>query len=153
MIQIQVHGLDKVQKLLAELPKQLDIEILKKSEEFMRFVQKSAKLRAPRDTGFLSDQIKVTKKGNIITLDTGEAYYAKFQEFGFTPHIIPFAYMKQHRTLSPNIPGMETTQTGGFTVVSKSKPFIFPALDAGLNRLPTMLKSGINNAINKSKRK
>jgi hypothetical protein len=151
MIQIQITGLDKVQKFLAELPKQVENEVMNKSEEFMRLVQKFAKLRAPKYTGFLADQITVTKKGKVITLDTGQAYYAYYQEFGFTPHIIPADYFRQHM-LYPNIPGTPVENISLFRLVRKNTPFLFPALKSGLNQLPMLLKSGLNNAIKNSRR-
>jgi len=150
MIQVQIKGLKSTQNFLAELPKQQNKEIMAKSAYFMKFVQKSVKLRSPVDTGFLKDQIKVIKKGDTIILNTGEAYYAKFQEFGFTPHIIPSVYLQQHRKLSPNIPGLYEKNTGNFINVSKYTPFLFPALESGLKNLPNMLKNAVDNAIKSS---
>ena len=151
MIKIKIHGLKETQSFLSKLPANLNKEVVIKSEEFMRFVQKSAKLRAPRDTGFLASQIKLTKSGMNFILDTGEAYYAYYQEFGFRPHIIPFDYFKQHLT-SPNIPGQYSQGKNVFVNVSNFHPFLFPALEVGLSNLPNFIKNGLNNAIKKSGR-
>jgi len=151
MITVQIKGLKKVQKMTAQLPASLNKEIHKISTQFMGNVQKSAKLRAPRFTGFLSNQIKVREKGNQIILDTGEAYYAYYQEFGFTSHVIPNEYIDQH-VISPNVPGRFVTNPTGFIFVGKSKPFIFPALEINLSNLPNMLQKGVKKAIQKSKK-
>jgi hypothetical protein len=57
------------------------------------FVQKSAKLRAPRFTGELASSIhsKVNLANMTITLTAGEnpfVPYAGYQEFGFRPHYV-----------------------------------------------------------------
>lgn len=149
---IKVTGLDKVQKFIAELPKELMIGVKKGGMEFMRFVQKSAKLRAPKVTGYMASQIKVKKSkgGNVITLDTGEAYYAYWQEVGFTLHIIPSAYFSQH-VRSPNIPGIPETRFRKFARVSKHTPFMMPALASGMVNLPNIMKRKIKGAIDKSR--
>jgi len=147
---IRVNGLDKVQKFVAKLPKELIDGAKKGGDEFMRFVQKSAKLRAPRVTGFMASQIKIkkSKDGNVITLDTGEAYYAYWQEVGFTPHKIPTAYFNQHMR-SPNIPGLPETRFRKFAWVSKHTPFMMPALASGMVNLPNILTRRIKEAIRK----
>jgi len=147
---IKSKNMDKVIKFTAKLPKELMEGVKKGGMEFMRFVQKSAKLRAPRVTGFLSQQIKLkkSKKGNIITLDTGEAYYAYWQEVGFASHIIPSAYFSQHMG-SPNIPGRPETRFRKFARVSKHTPFMMPALQVGMVNLPNILKRKIKEAIKK----
>lgn len=152
MVVIMIKGLERVQRLISKLPKEINLEINKKSSEFMAFVQKSAKLRAPRNTGFLADQIRVFKKGKTIVLNTGEAYYAHYQEFGFTPHVIPTEFIEQHAALSPNIPGQFVFNPKGFARVARHKPFIFPALESGLSNLPNMLSIGTKNAIEKARR-
>lgn len=150
-ITIQVKGLRRTQKMMAQLPKTMSHEIMRVSEQFMRAVQKSAKLRAPRVTGFLAGQITLRKKGKEIILDTGEAYYAYYQEFRFTPHIIPKEYLQQHLT-SPNIPGQFVSKPTGFIWVSKHKPFMIPALEMNITNLPNLLIKGAKKAIDKARK-
>jgi len=151
MITIKIKGLKRTERMIARLPKTMEKEIMKVSEQFMEIVKKSARMRAPKDTGFLADQIDVEKKGNEITLDTGEAYYAYYQEFGFKPHFMPSEYFKQHK-MAPNIPGRPVAKPTRFIMVSKNKPFLIPALEVGLSYLPNMLEIGAQKGAQKSKR-
>jgi hypothetical protein len=151
VVQIKITGLDRARKFIAKLPEEIEKEALLKSEQFMRDVMKSAKLRAPVDTGFLKSQLTIKKYGNTITLGTGDAFYAYFQEFGYRSHLIPFEYFEQHYS-SPSTSGIFTSPISGFSYVKKSHPFIIPALEANLPKLPNMLMNGVNNAIIKSRR-
>jgi hypothetical protein len=153
MITLKVQGLDKVRSFTDRLPTAVRRGVKKSSLEFARFVQKSAKLRAPRGaTGFMRSQITVRSTKKEIIIDTGVAYYAYYQEFGFTGHWIPIEYFRQHRT-SPNIPGIPVKNPRGFRFVRRNKPFMIPALEAGIIRLPMILGRGIKGAINKAKRR
>jgi hypothetical protein len=147
MIQIQINGIEKLQRFMAELPIQLNKEIMSKSEDFMRFVQKSARLRAPRDTQTLVQNINVIRVGNEIILDTGETPYAYFQEFGFRPHWIHTDQITGSNKFS-QIYG----EGRRFIFVSKSKPFLMPALESGIKNLPLMLQNGLKNAIQQARK-
>jgi len=152
-IQIQLKGANETFNFLNRLPRELNKEITKAGELFMKKVQKSAKLRAPRATGFLASQINVKKQGRRIVLSTGNVPYAYFQEFGFTPHVIPIQYLEMHYG-SPGargvrIPGRDIS---GYAWVSRNKPFIMPALKANLAKLSALLSKRTKNAINKARR-
>ena len=78
--QVQIKGIKRTNKFFLQLPKAQQEEIMKKVDVFMGFVQKSARLRAPRFTGALarSIRLKKTKKNQIkITVDSP---YGIFQE-------------------------------------------------------------------------
>ena len=66
MISIQVKGLKQTNGFLRGLPMNLRKEINKESGNFMFAVKKSAKLRAPRDTRNLANNIFVKKNGKLI---------------------------------------------------------------------------------------
>ena len=151
MITVKVTGTDKVYKMITELPRQLNTQIQKSNLKLGSYIQKNAKLRAPRDTGFLASQIRVYKRGKDVVIDTGQAYYAYYQEYGYTPHFIPTEYIFQHRQ-SPNIPGQYVSNPTGFVFVSRSKPFMVLAVEAGLSRLPMFVNEGIKKAINNARR-
>jgi hypothetical protein len=151
VVQVRINGLDRVRRLLTKLPQNMDESVNSNTGYFMGTLQKSMKLRAPVYTGFLKDQITLTKVGENFVIDTGEAYYAYFQEFGFEPHMIPLDYLRQHM-ISPNVPGEFTSGVSVFRIVRKNKPFIYPALNASLANLSASLKSAVNNAIKKSRR-
>ncbi len=121
-------------------------------------VQKSAKLRAPRFTGFLADQITLTKtRKNHLTVHTGEAYYAMAQEFGFKPHFIPRAWFARHVT-APAVPASALGRLSpeekkkGWAYVSKHKPFIRPALAAQLPRVLPIMINKVDQAVRKARR-
>lgn len=153
MITIKIQGLDKVRNLFLRLSDSANKQLLKGSEEFMRDVQKSAKLRAPKSTGFLADQITIRKFGNSIILDTGQAYYAEFQEFGFSPHYIPSKYFEYHK-IAPAVPGWVLSRNAFvfYSLVAKHTPFMFPALQAQLPNLPNKLKNAMKIAIEEARR-
>jgi len=153
VIQIRIKGMEGVMKLASNLPKTMEIEIPKGMMEFAKAVQKSAKLRAPKATGFLASQIKVRKiSPKTIHIDTGEAYYALAQEFGYTPHVIPVEYIRQHFEASPNVPGRFVSRPRKFVTVSKFTPFMFPALEANIPNLRNILGKKVNIAINKARK-
>ena len=121
-------------------------------------VQKSAKLRAPRFTGFLADQITLVKtKKNHLSVHTGEAHYAMAQEFGFKPHYIPRAYFDRHKT-APAVPGgalgklSKAEKMKGWAYVRKHKPFIRPALAVNIPRVVPIMIKKVEKAVKKARR-
>lgn len=113
---------------LEGLPANLRKELNKGTGEWMKAVQKSAKLRAPRDTKKLKDSIKLKKikRGWLIEV---QSPYGIYQEEGFKPHWIHTDMMK----------GNKKPRKEGFVWVSKSKPFVRPALEHNLSKLSQTL--------------
>lgn len=146
-LRIQIRGLKRLNRFMINLPKHTEKEIFKKSKEFMVFVKKSARLRAPKSTGELARSINFKVKGKQIVL-TVDSPYAIFQEEGFTPHWV-HAGLPTRNSLGTI---GNAFNIAGFAFVSKHTPFIKPALEAGLNQLPSMLNKGIKQAIIKSRR-
>ena len=143
VIKVQVKGAKRVRNLAANLGPILNKEIMKKSKEFMVFVQKSAKLRAPRMTGRLAESIKLSQKNkNEIKIIVGSPY-GTFQEYGFTPHIISSGMSDR---MGGTVGGLFNKQDS-FFFVSKHTPFMTPALEAGISRLPNMLNNATKKAI------
>ncbi len=145
---IHIRGLNRVTKMLVKLPKATEQELKKVNMRFMKFVQKSAKLRAPRMTGRLAESIVIKKsRKNEIRLVV-ESPYGIFQEKGFAPHWI-------HSTMSDRIGGTVGglfNRFNSFFFVTKHTPFVAPALESGLNRLPQMLSHGIKKAIQRARK-
>ena len=153
MLLIRIKGMEGVIKLLENLPKSMEKQLPLALKEFAKEVQKSAKLMAPRATGFLASQIKVTQTSpKTITIDTGEAYYALFQEFGFAPHRIPVQYLEMHYS-SPGLPAVKIPRghVSGFITVSRFKPFMQPALYSNLPKLQNILRRRTKQALQKAK--
>lgn len=113
-------------------------EISKGSSEWMRKVQKSAKLRAPKDTKELKDSIFTvkTKNGWDLIVASKQGFY---QEEGFKPHWIHSDMIKG--TNNPRL------KRKGFHWVSKSKPFVRPALEHNLSNLPNILTKSTKMAL------
>lgn len=150
MVQIEIYGLEKVHKMLLQLPKNTEKEVNKVQDSFMAFVQKSAKIRAPRFSGQLAESIvyKQTKKNTFqLTVDSP---YGWFQEHGF-----------DGKFLSANLPVAGGYRIGdwmaakgmtgfGFRPSGVAHPFIGPAFEAGLSRLPNMLQNAAYKAAKES---
>jgi len=143
VVQLQIKGLKRLNRSLLQLPASMEKEIMIKSEEFMKRVQKSAKLRAPRFTGRLAESIKIIKnKKNEIQIIV-DSPYGYFQEFGFKPH---FIHSDLSDRMGGTVGGLFNKQNSLF-FVSKNKPFITPALEHNLSNLPNMLLDGTKQAI------
>ena len=137
MTTIQVTNLDKVEKLIAELGPKEEKVLSKSNEQFIKNIQRSAKLMAPRDTGELvasirRRQTKVKGKTKQYLLEVN-ALHAGFQEFGFTPH---FAFIRNSSKLVP-----------GVYFVQKNTPFIKLAIEKNFSRFSQNLNTGIREAI------
>lgn len=141
MITVKVQGAKETARFIAELGPQLNKDIMKVAEKFSKSTQKSAKQRAPRLTGRLAESIKVKKGRKHISIIV-DSPYGYFQEYGFAPHWI-------HSDMSDRMGGTIGGLFGkqGFFWVAKNKPFIIPALEHNLNKLPMMLNTGAKKAI------
>ena len=137
VMSIKVKGLNKLQGFLRGLPKNLREEIGKESEQFMLDVRKSAKLRAPRDTGALARSIIVIKKGKTRWILEVQSPYGVFQEEGFRPHFVHSSMIK----------GTNKLTREGLFFVSKSKPFVRPALEHQLGKLAQRMSKATKRAI------
>ncbi len=146
VIRIQLTGSKQVHQFLLKLPSSLNKEINRSSEQFMKAVQKSAKLRAPRRTGKLAESIRVEKLRKNSWILIVDSPYGAFQELGFTPHWV-HAWM-------PTGMGGETIgdvlNIAGFARVAKSTPFVQPALEANIARLPSILNRGVVRGIQRA---
>ena len=120
------------------LPRKMNKQLSDGSGEFMKAVQKSAKLRAPKDTLQLKDSIVATKTKNgwDLIVASKQGFY---QEMGFKPH-----WIHKSQILETNNPRM---QGKDFFFVSKSKPFVGPALEKNLSNLSTILTKSTKIAI------
>lgn len=132
VIKVDMSGLSRK---LKGLPNELNKQLSESSGEFMKAVKKSAKLRVLKDTKGLKDSIKLKKLKNGWELVVGSPH-GRHQEEGFKPHWIHSDMIK-----STKLKG------DGFFFVSKSKPFIKPALEHNLSNLPNILSKSVKQAI------
>lgn len=137
MSKVEISNIDKVEKLILELPKKQEKVLSKSNERFISMVQRSAKLMAPRDTGELAASIKrrrtKTKGKTQQYLLEVTAPHASAQEYGFEPH---FTFIRNSSKLSP-----------GFYFVRKNTPFVKPAIEKNLSRFFQSLNKGVKEAI------
>ena len=151
VIQIQLKGMDKTNQFLVNIPREIQRDLSKTVERFASFVQRSAKLRAPRFTGKLAKSIVVKKiRANRIEINV-ESPIGIFQEEGFNSHWIhKSAVSPSGDKFSDWLDSKGYSGRSKFFKVKKHTPFIKPALEAGLNRLPSMLQESIKRSIKNS---
>lgn len=140
-MRIQIRNVNKVENFLINLPKKLDKELSKTNKSFMTHVYKSARRKAPEDTGSLKESIKLkpfkkgknVKKWKIVV----ESPYALFQEEGFTPH----SFFAGGAFNSSKMVPMKTYH------VSKWTPFLKPALSEQIKTFGKKLNQAVSRAI------
>lgn len=134
---VEIRNLDKVERFVRELPKKLDNQMTLTNTRFMKAVRKSAKLRAPKDTGELAESIKLLpiKRGKNIKKWRlrVNAPHALFQEVGFKPHWAPIMGSRK--------------MTPGFYYVAKWKPFLEPALQKQLIKFNQKINRAVRRAL------
>ncbi len=145
VIVVNIRGVKRVNNFLIRLTRNTEKEVKNEMMEFNKFVQKSAKLRAPRDTGDLAKSINVRENKNQIIISV-DSPYGIFQEKGFRPHWV-HADMPDRRG---NTIGSVLNRRG-FIYVRNFKPFIIPALESALTRLPMMSSRAVEKAVAKSR--
>ena len=89
-VTITILGVEKVNKMLISLPMKTLKAVDGAEDTFMRFVQKSAKLRAPRFSGQLADSIKKNKISTGKWELTVDSPYGFFQEYGWNSERLSF---------------------------------------------------------------
>ena len=124
--------------------KRFNIGVSKETPRLMRkiasFIQKSAKLRAPRASGYLAENItaRAISKNKVIV--RSGAYYSAYQEYGFTPHVVSL-YL--HPELA-NWARLKNYPIMGVFKVRKFKPFMKPAVEEARKRIPLFIKQMMN---------
>ena len=78
-IKVDIRGIEKLNKLRVSLPRNMSNEIRRQQMEFMKAVQKSAKLRAPRWRGKLAKSINLIKTDKKVIILNVDSPYGAFQ--------------------------------------------------------------------------
>jgi len=160
VIRMRIKGLKRTQKFVARLGPETDKEIMKKAHQFMKFVRKSAKLRAPRFSGYLASSIFIIEKGDKQVGLKVTAPWALQQETGAgLPRYVSIKHLKswfgasRTRGVQKVAQGAPKGKGGkGMVVVRKYKPFVKPALEHNINKLTTRMSNATIRAINKSRK-
>jgi len=163
VMQITVRSeIGKAEQYSIALPKQLSLTSHEATIEWAKKIQKSAKLRAPRWTTHLANNISVKAPRTGRVEVWSDAYYAGYQEFGYRPHFVSFLkhpillewqrqkYGEQNKNIDKDIP--KGTGKKGHFFVKKYKPYLGPAIQANLGKLPGVFRKAIEDANKRSKR-
>jgi hypothetical protein len=144
MISVEIRGLNQLNGFLTNLPRELRTELNKESGNFMMDVRKSAKLRAPRDTGELANSIIVYEEGKGNWVLEVQSPHGGYQEEGFRPH---FIYSNNGMVM-----GRKSNKfwADGLHWVSKHTPFVQPALERNLSNLSQRMSEATTKSIRKS---
>lgn len=160
MMQLQINGLKRVNNMIIKLPQKLQKEIMDESSSFLGDVRKSAKLRAPRFSGYLASSIFIIEKGDKQVGLKVTAPWALQQETGAgLPRYVSIKHLKswfgasRTRGVQKVAQGAPKGKGGkGMVVVRKYKPFVKPALEHNINKLTTRMSNATIRAINKSRK-
>lgn len=144
-MRIQFGNVNKIEKFVINLPKKIDRELSRTNKNFMVQVLKSAKNKAPVDTGSLKESIKLkpvrrgknVKRWKIVVTSP----YALFQEEGFTPHTFFAGGAFNSSKMQP----MKKYY------VSKWTPFLQPAINEQIKTFDKKLNRAMDRAINKGR--
>ena len=150
-------GIDKVRRTMFKLPTNMEWELDKGITEFARAVQKSAKLRAPRFSGYLASSIFVKKKGEKTVVLEVTAPYAYEQETGEgLPRQVPMSELKKSgwtHEASRTRGGLKKSGGGdakpGFFMKRSYKPFIKPVLEHNIGKFSQRLNKATQKVIKK----
>jgi len=147
MITITMKGFKETERWINEIRTRMPTLSIEMAQEVANSLSKSMKLRAPRATGTLANSINVVPitKGFAVTVD---APYGVAQEYGFTPHVIPIEFIFQHLA-SPGARGQWVDNPIRFVWVSKSTPFVMPALDATAQNFPNIARRFLDRMVAK----
>ena len=138
---IEIKGMDRLNNALRNLSPELKKGINKGSMQFLKAVRKSAKLRAPRSSGELANSIMIKQgdKENVLAataphaarMETGKGLPAWFRFPRYSTRTRG-QYMVASGSAGPS-PGP------GFKRVKRFKPFMFPAFEANIAKLGSIL--------------
>ena len=108
-------------------------------DEFTKTVVRSAKQRAPKDTGFLRNSIRRIKEDPRHWLIIADAPYAQAWEEGFRPHWIHRSMdARNGQTVGDRMDAHGIPFAVNFIFAGKNKniqPFMGPAFEAGRKKL------------------
>lgn len=134
MAEFEIKGGAELQRALNELPVKLERNVMRGALRAAAVqIEQEAKARAPADSGKLRDSIRVStgaKRGGTVYahvkvggVKKGDAFYARFVEFGTRPHEI-----RPRRSASLFIGGLLRTLVRH--PGTQARPFLRPAFDS-----------------------
>ena len=143
-IDIEIRGLKETQANMERIVRDLRGEpYLNAMRRATLLVQRSAKIKAPVDTGRLRASItpEVRAQGNLVTGVVGSnVKYAAFVELGTRPHFVPQQYIGRWARRH----GMDDT---GLLVTGKAQPYLEPALKENEARIARILGDAVGQIV------
>ena len=146
--EVTMHGVEKVQRFFISLPANLMNDVGNMEGEWLAWVQKNAKLRAPRASGQLADSITFRPTGEKGEWElTVDSPYGWFQEYGWTPNFLPAELSARVGYTIGDWMAIRGIAGQGITPSGQPHPFIQPAFDAGIAKLPAMMAEAAGRAV------
>ena len=146
-IDIEIRGLKETQRNMERIVRDLRGEpYLNAMRRATLLVQRSAKQKAPVDTGRLRASItpEVRWSGNIAIGVVGtNVKYAPYVELGTRPHFVPRKYIGRWASRH----GMDDA---GLFVSGEAQPFLKPAFEENKCKIVAMLEGAVGTIIAES---
>lgn len=149
--QVTIIGVESVHRMLVTLPMNTLKAVDNAEDKFMTFVQKSAKLRAPRFSGQLAESIHKTKLSFGSWELTVDSPYGWFQEYGWTPRGLAVMTPSRSGYLVGDWMQAHGLIGFGMTPFGDPHPFIQPAFESGMEHLPQIMQEAVLKAAKESK--
>jgi len=139
-IAVEIRGLKETQRNMERIARDLRGEpYLNAMRRATLMVQRSAKLKAPVDTGRLRASItpEVRMQGNLVTGVVGSnVKYAGYVELGTKAHFVPAKYIGRWASRH----GLDDT---GLFVSGRAQPYLEPALKENEDRIVGILGAAV----------
>ena len=122
---IEIFGIDQLQKVLEDLPDVLGVELLQKiNQEGAKVIKDEMKARAPVGNDTIQDAVKIERgredKTSVLVGVGSKAFKARWIEFG-----------TRNRTTSGKGPVQFGSASRGSII---AKPFVAPAVEASIDK-------------------
>ena len=149
MTEITIMGVEELHRYLEELPSHITDNIDKGEEEWLKIVQKSAKLRAPRFTGQLAESISYKQSGvgkwELIVASP----YGWFQEVGWSPKWVPAIFSSRAGYTVGDWMDAKDIAGDGIFPRGIPHPFISPAFEYGRSIIADILRRATDDGMKK----
>ena len=151
-ISIEIKGLKETQREMERIVRDLRGEpYLNAMRRATLLVQRSAKKKAPVDTGRLRASIvpEVRAQGNLVTGVVGSnVKYAAFVELGTVAHFVPGKYIGRWADRKGFFKGMRTVSSSwGLFVSGEAQPYLEPAFAENAERIVRMLGDAVGDIV------
>lgn len=149
-MKVTMSGVDEVHFMLKNIGPNTIKQVDGAEGVFMGFVQKSAKLRAPKFTGALAESIRKYHESSGKWALYVESPYGWFQETGWTPRGLSFFTPTRAGLIVGEWMLAHGFNGTGITPYGQAQPFITPAFESGKEHLPQIMQTALYKAAKES---